>query len=220
MSATSFGPVWVCWNTVLFLKFSKCNTCVVRLTWIDVNITTAIAGTHPFVGKVTEITAFKTESRICIKWRPPSGVSCGSAYNYIVQYKFDFHDDYIVVTESELVLTNLNPDTHVNFFITAVCTCPSRVFGKGAKLSLYTCKLHMYVCRHCAYMYMHTYTYACMHVWIYIHTFILYIHICIQSYMYSTCISAYKTQPHPCRHPWNMDIHCNADSVCHICYWY
>ena len=116
---------------------------IVWFSCIGVHITTALAGTHPVVGRVTIITVVKTESMICIKWKPPSAVCCGSTYKYLVEYKFDFHNNFIVVTECEFMLTNLKPDTHMKICISTFCTCPSRVFGKCARLIQHTCKLHM-----------------------------------------------------------------------------
>ena len=90
------------------------------------------------------ITTFKTESMIHIKWGPPPTVSCESIYKYLVAYKHDSRKHYEEVAKCEYMLTNLNPDTLVKFFIRAVCTCPSSVYGKSSILSRHTSKIHIY----------------------------------------------------------------------------
>ena len=129
-----------------------------------------IARAHPVVGEVTDITTFKTETMICIKWRPPSSVSCGSIYKYKVKYKYNVHEHYEEITECEHTLTNITPDTCVKVVVCAICTCSSRVLGKCAILNRYTCKFYrererlyeyvLYSFIHgCVDSYIHTYMY-------------------------------------------------------------
>ena len=139
-----------------------------------------IARAHPTVGEVTDIATFKTESMMCIKWRPPSSLSCGTTYKYQVRYQYDLHEHYEEITKCEHTLTNITPDTYVKVLVCAVCTCPSRVLGKCAILNRYTCKPYNERVRsdHMSMFYIHLYMHVCTYMYILTHMLTyMYIHV-------------------------------------------